>query len=363
MEIRQIAGANPGIAELLTRLQQGGHHLWAGVDGSQRALLIDLLLSRGRGPILFITANLKDAETLLADYEFFSGEKGFLFPNKPTLGAEVDAESHELENQRVLALSMAATARPCLVAAPATALLELLPPPEHIREGALELAPGDTAAIEELSARLTELGYQRVERVEAPGQFSRRGDILDVFPPGVEPCRIQFFDVQVESLRSIDLETQRSQQELASLHLGPARLLVLNQEIRRRVLDKLQERARTVSPLFLTQLEEDRERFSHLQFWPGYQHYMQYMFAGTYQSPGLFCPGPGCGLRDHRHLPATGAAIRRIDGAPSNPPGEGQAPPRFTALAFPVPGRGQVATHSHLTPESAHARLKALSPE
>jgi transcription-repair coupling factor (superfamily II helicase) len=291
MEIRQIAGANPGIAELLTRLQQGGHHLWAGVDGSQRALLIDLLLSRGRGPILFITANLKDAETLLADYEFFSGEKGFLFPNKPTLGAEVDAESHELENQRVLALAMAATARPCLVAAPATALLELLPPPEHIREGALELAPGDTAAIEELSARLTELGYQRVERVEAPGQFSRRGDILDVFPPGVEPCRIQFFDVQVESLRSIDLETQRSQQELASLHLGPARLLVLNQEIRRRVLDKLQERARTVSPLFLTQLEEDRERFSHLQFWPGYQHYMQYMFAGTYSLLDYFAQG------------------------------------------------------------------------
>ena len=128
--------------------------------------------SRGRGPILFITANLKDAETLLADYEFFSGEKGFLFPNKPTLGAEVDAESHELENQRVLALSMAATARPCLVAAPATALLELLPPPEHIREGALELAPGDTAAIEELSASLDGTGLSAGGAGRSPGSLA-----------------------------------------------------------------------------------------------------------------------------------------------------------------------------------------------
>ena len=138
MEIRQIAGANPGIAELLTRLQQGGHHLWAGVDGSQRALLIDLLLSRGRGPILFITANLKDAETLLADYEFFSGEKGFV-PNKPTLGAEVDAESHELENQR----SCPGNGRNCQAmfgCRPATALLELLPS-QSISEGAGK-APG-----------------------------------------------------------------------------------------------------------------------------------------------------------------------------------------------------------------------------
>lgn len=291
MEIRQIVEANQGMAEFLTRLQQGGHHLLAGVAGSQRALLVDLLIARGLGSILFITANLKDAETLLADYEFFSGNKGYLFPNKPTLGAEVDAESHELENQRILALSMAAAASPCLIAAPATALLELLPPPEHIREGTVELAPGDTVAMEELSQRLTELGYQRVERVEAPGQYSRRGDILDVFPPGAEPCRIQFFDIQVESLRSIDIETQRSQQELSRLHLGPARLLVLNQGLRQRVLDKLQGRARTLSPQFLAQLEEDRERFNHLQFWPGYQHYLEYIFDGTYSLLDYFSQG------------------------------------------------------------------------
>lgn len=291
MDIKQITAANQGIAEVLTRLQKGGHHLWAGVSGSQRSLLLALLVAQGQGPILFITASLKDAETVLADYEFFSGEKGFLFPSKPTLGAEVDAESHELEKVRILALDMAAAGNPCLIATPATALLELLPSPQHINESAMSLVPGLTLAIEDLLVNLTDMGYQRVERVDSPGQFSLRGDILDVYPPGQEACRIQFFDIQVESLRSIDLVNQRSQQELSSLHLVPARLLVINNQLKKRVLAKLQERARSLSPQFLPQLEQDMERFAHLQFWPGYQHYLQYMFDGTYSLLDYFAQG------------------------------------------------------------------------
>lgn len=291
MDIRQIAAANQGIAEVITQLQKGGHHLWAGVSGSQRALLIHLLMAQIQDPVLFITASLKDAETLLADYEFFSGEKGFLFPNRPTLGAEVDAESHELEKVRILALDKAAAGKPCLVAAPATALLELLPPPHHVGEGSVDLAPGLTLSIEDCAANLADLGYQRVELVDSPGQFSRRGDILDVYPPGQEPCRIQFYDIQVESLRTFDLGTQRSQQELPSLHLGSARLLVLNMHIKQRVLAKLQGRGKDLSPLFQAQLGQDRERFTHLQFWPGYQRYLQYMFDGTYSLLDYFSQG------------------------------------------------------------------------
>lgn len=291
MDIRQIARANPGIAEVLSKLKTGGHHLVSGISGSQRGLLADLTVASAKGPVLFIAPNLKDAETLLADFEFFSVKKGFLFPGKPTLGAEVDAESPELESQRIIALEQVVSGSPCLVVAPATALLELLPPPGHIGADATTLMEGDEIPLEELTARLVRLGYLRVERVDGIGQFSQRGDIIDVYPPGSAPCRLEFFDTRVESLRTFDLETQRSLKTLDRIVFGPVRLLIINKELRKRVLDKLEARRRSFSPLFLPRLEQDRERFTALQFWPGCQHYLQYMFDGIYNLLDYFHQG------------------------------------------------------------------------
>lgn len=278
MGIRQIASANQGIADVLSRLSSGGHYLVQGISGSQRALLADLLVASSGAPVLFVTDSLKDAMTLLADYQFFSDGPGYLFPARPTLGTEVDAESHELESQRVIALQQVAAAVPCLVVAPATALLELLPPPEFLRENSISLAPGDELPLEELTSRLSLMGYQRAERVDGPGQFSQRGEIVDIFPPSGEPCRVEYFDILIESVRSFDLSSQRSLKRLPGISFGPIRLLTLNGELRQRVLNKLAARAKTLSPLFWPQLAQDQERFANLQSWPGASHYMQYIF-------------------------------------------------------------------------------------
>ena len=278
MGIRQIASANQGIADVLSRLRSGGHYLVQGISGSQRALLADLLVNSSRAPVLFVTDSLKDAMTLLADYQFFSDGQGYLFPARPTLGTEVDAESHELESQRVIALQQVATHVPCLVVAPATALLELLPPPELLRDNSIALTPGAEFPLDELTARLALMGYQRVERVDGPGQFSQRGEIVDICPPSGEPCRVEYFDILIESVRSFDLSSQRSLKTLPGISFGPTRLLSLTDELRQRVLSKLAAREKTLSPLFLPQLAQDRERFATLQSWPGARHYMQYFF-------------------------------------------------------------------------------------
>ncbi|MGI6362768.1 MAG: transcription-repair coupling factor [Bacillota bacterium] len=279
MGIRQIASANQGIAEVLSRLRSGGHYLVQGVSGSQRALLANLVVEQQQRPVLFVTDTLKDAMALLADYQFFSDGPGFVFPAPPTLGAQVDAESHELESQRVHALQQVVAGNPCLVVAPAKALLELLPPPEYLQANITTLSPGDQMPIEELATRLAQMGYQRVERVSGAGQYSQRGDIFDVFPPLGEPARIEFFDVAIESVRSIDLTTQRSRHTLPGLTLGPVHLLSLTPELRQKAIDMLTEREKHLSPVFLPQLVEDRERFGNLQSWPGARYYMEYLFA------------------------------------------------------------------------------------
>lgn len=278
MGIRQIAAANQGIAEVLAGLRPGGHHLVQGVSGSQRALLADLLVADSGGPVLFVTDSLKDAMTILADYQFFSERPGYIFPARPTLGVTVDAESHELESQRAAAIKQVVAAAPCLVVAPAAALLELLPPPEFLEHSLIPVAAGDTLPLTELVAKLSYLGYQSVEKVDGPGQFSQRGEIVDVCLPGGEPYRIEYFDLIIESVRSFDLTSQRSAQTLPQATIGPARLFAFTPELKERVLAKLAAREKAVSPLFLPQLAQDRERFSNLVNWPGSQYYIEYAF-------------------------------------------------------------------------------------
>lgn len=278
MGLRRIIAANQGVAQILANMGSGGHHLVQGVSGSQRALIADVLVASTQAPVLFVTSTLKEATTLLADYQFFSQTTGFLFPPRPTIGAEVDAESHEHENQRILALQQVVAGGPCLIVAPATALFELLPPAEFLKGNSFDLFKGDSVPLGQLIRKLSLAGYQRVERVDGPGQFSQRGEIIDICPPGGEAYRIEYFDIQIESIRSFSLTSQRSDNLLPKAHIYPARLLPLSLELEDRILRRMDTVAKTVSPLFLPQLMRDREFIANRIAWPGLYRYIEYLF-------------------------------------------------------------------------------------
>lgn len=263
--------------ELVRKLLEGGHHLLYGLGGSQRALLLDYLVARGQ-PVLYVAAGVKEAETVLADYEFFSGRKGQLFPARPVLAGEIEAESQELDVQRLRAVTQMVSGG-CLVAAPVTALLEPLPPRKELVSNRLFLRRGMETDISQLTAKLTALGYQKVDQVDAPGQFSQRGDILDIYDAAhLFPHRIQLYDVEVESIRQFDLASQRSKAEQQQLVCGPARMVPLAGPVRQRVVDKLNKLEAGVAENFRSQLQKDREKFAALGYWAGCQRYIQYMY-------------------------------------------------------------------------------------
>lgn len=278
MGLRSVIAANQGITDVLLQMGVGGHHLVQGVSGSQRALLADALIAKSQAPVLFITNTLKEATTLLGDYQFFSNKSGYLFPPRPTLAAEVDAESHELESRRIVALQKVVTGEPCFIVAPATALFELLPPPDFVKGNSFDVTPGEIIPLERLVLRLSRTGYQRVERVDGRGQFSQRGDIVDIYPPAGGPYRVEFFDEKVESIRGFDPASQRSQKVLSKVSVGPARLLPLSEELTKRVLARFNDIAKSLSPLFLPQLDQDREFFANRIAWPGAHNYLEYLF-------------------------------------------------------------------------------------
>jgi transcription-repair coupling factor (superfamily II helicase) len=110
-----------------------------------------------------------------------------------------------------------------VVVTSAAGLLHMVASPTDFAPRVVQVRPGATVSMDRLVEQLTSSGYARVGLVEAPGSFSRRGGILDLFPPLAEsPVRMEFFGDEVESLRTFDPVTQRSVDPLPMFQLAPA---------------------------------------------------------------------------------------------------------------------------------------------
>ncbi|MCX7800583.1 MAG: transcription-repair coupling factor [Fimbriimonadales bacterium] len=134
-------------------------------------------------------------------------------------------------SDRMGALQALASDEPCVVVATPGAALERTLPRELIRESLRRIFPGLPMSPENLAQTLVKLGYEFQEPVRLPGQFSRRGGIVDVYAAGQElPIRIEFFGDEVETLRAFDPGTQRSVGPVEALDLMPARETIIPPE-------------------------------------------------------------------------------------------------------------------------------------
>lgn len=93
--------------------------------------------------------------------------------------------------------------------------------PDRMKKASFSLEVGDDLDLEDLLARLVALGYERVDQVEGPGQFSNRGGIVDLFTYEKNPIRIEFFDTEVDSIRTFDVASQRSIASINRIDLVP----------------------------------------------------------------------------------------------------------------------------------------------
>jgi transcription-repair coupling factor (superfamily II helicase) len=134
------------------------------------------------------------------------------------------APEHIALSDRIGALKALASDSPCIVISTAPAVLERTLPREVLQDAFVDLKQGDTIDPDRLIQQLVNLGYEPQEPVRLPGQFSRRGGIIDVYASGHDlPVRIELFGDEVESIRNFDPNTQRSVGNADSLSLAPSR--------------------------------------------------------------------------------------------------------------------------------------------
>lgn len=162
------------------------------------------------------------AKQVYEEYRFLDPNTQ-LYPAKDLLFYQADLRSKKLVSQRMEVIQAVAAGEKATVITSFDAFMDTLLPKDVIVEKTVRIANDSTFHLEEMQSRLVALGYDREVQIEAPGQFAVRGGILDVYPLTEElPIRIELWGDEVDSIRTFDVETQRSIENLEEVSICPA---------------------------------------------------------------------------------------------------------------------------------------------
>lgn len=234
-ELSALAEDFPPFTQLKEALERGTHAVQLeGVSVPAKGFFLAQLLRDLDRPLLIATYNNEQAERIVADLSAFGVAEdsiAYLVSTAETLLYTEGAPDYGMIGRRIQALARIADGSAKVIVGTAGALLQRMAPIESVVGRQITAKAGDTLEVEELQRQLAALGYERVEAAEQPGQWTRRGGIIDVFPAdAAEPVRFDFFGDEIESIRTFDPETQRSTGNLDSVRILPAREMPLDDE-------------------------------------------------------------------------------------------------------------------------------------
>lgn len=209
--------------------------------GSESAYLSEAireLYERTKAPSLVLVGNTTEAEGVV-DALRGAGISVFEFKPRELIFYNISASS-DIDRERLLVLSRILRGEAMAIVTTPDSLLGYTIPSDTLAEACFSLSVGDEYSLASLSSKLSVIGYKRVDMVEARGQFSLRGDILDIWT-GVEdnPTRVEFFGDEVDRISSFDPETQRSLDSLTSLFVTPSCEVVLDSDAVARVISHI----------------------------------------------------------------------------------------------------------------------------
>ena len=212
------------------------------LHGSADALMLSELARAGR-PLAVITATARDAQRLLEEIPFFDpGLRVHLFPDWETLPFDQLSPHQDLVSERLATLYQLMQRAFDAVIVPVTTALYRLAPVEYLAARSFHFKQGARLAPDELRRQLVIAGYAHVTQVVAPGEYCVRGGLVDLFPMGsAVPYRIELDDDVVETIRSFDVDSQRSIYKVNEVRLLPAREFPLDEAAQTRFRRRFRE--------------------------------------------------------------------------------------------------------------------------
>lgn len=201
-----------------------------GLSESARSYLIDGVYEELDKPFLILTHNDVEAKNIFEDLNLYLPNV-YYFPTKEVVFYNIDAISGDLRWERLKVLREMSKKGKKIIVASIESLAQKYIPFELYKKYTFKFKVGDTINLEDLNEKLIQCGYERMDVVEAKGQFSLRGGIMDIFPPfSSVPYRIELFGDEIDSIRSFNTESQRSIEKIKDVEVFPAKELILGRE-------------------------------------------------------------------------------------------------------------------------------------
>lgn len=203
-------------------------HVW-GIDRHVEPLLIKSLEEEKKLKLI-ITYDERRAREIVSDYKLFDREV-FYYPAKDALFYYADIHGNETAKNRLDIIRHIANKDAVTVVTTIEGLMDKIPDISHIVENVINLKKDESIDTIKFSGKLTSLGYEKTFMVEERGQFSVRGGIIDIFPLTEEcPYRVELWGDEIYSIRSFDVESQRSIEEIDELKIYPSCEMVLTED-------------------------------------------------------------------------------------------------------------------------------------
>ncbi len=249
---------------------------------------------------LILTFNDLRAREIAEDYQLYD-RNVMVYPGKDLIFYQADIHGNQLVKERIHVLKRLMEQKPVTVITSFSALMSPMMPGEIWKENTLDICKESLLSESKIAGQLVAMGYEKNYQVEAPGQFSIRGGILDIFDLTQEnPYRIELWGEDVESIRSFDVLSQRSIENLESVRIYPATELILTEEQLKTGIQKIEEdakkQAEALRKEFLTEeahrlsshIKELKEQVLELGLTVNLESYMNYFWDKTCSFADLF---------------------------------------------------------------------------
>lgn len=239
-----------------------------GLSTSTKAIAIASSLEK-EDRIVLLTSTYGEAEGLVSDLISILGEElvyPFLVDDAPMVEFLMSSQEKIISRVEALRFLTDSSKKGILVCNIVASRL-ILPSPNAFKDSIVKISVGEEYDQHAFIHQLKENGYRKVTQVQTQGEFSLRGDILDIFEISqLEPCRIEFFGDEIDGIRSFEVETQLSKENKTELTIFPASDMLLREKDYQRGQSALEKQiSKTLSPILKSYLEEILSSFHQKQ--------------------------------------------------------------------------------------------------
>lgn len=286
-------------AKMKEELLKGGSFSVSGCVDSQKLHMIYGLSGDFKYKIIVTYSDLR-VRQIMEDYRLYD-RNVMQYPAKDLIFYQADIHGNQLMKERMKCLRRIMEGKPLTLVTTFDTLMAPQVSLEKLKESIISISRKSVINESELAVKLVAMGYEKAYQVEAPGQFSVRGGIVDIFDLTEEnPYRIELWGEDVDSMRSFDVLSQRSIERLESVKIYPATEMILSECEMKKGLDKIEKEAGKQEAVFRknfkteeahrisTQIRELKEQVLEFRTYTNLESYVKYFYEDTFSLADLF---------------------------------------------------------------------------